>query len=646
MTGPRPTPSELSAFRPVLAATLAAWLAATMITPRPLEAQVQAGIPGPIGIALDSSGAVYLANAGDSSVTSYLPGAFGAVAPVRRIHGPHTGLELPGGVALDSHGRTYVTNSPRFIEGEGSVTVYAPKAYGNAAPVRMLMGTHTRITRPIGLAVAPDGDIYVANGYGQGVLVFGPMTNGDAKPSRWVPPAGPQPATASSLALGDGELFLLTGDTITVREGTGPSERTLVPAAAADSNFAPVRLALGPSSELYVAHRPIFGGTASVSVYRPEASEAVRPLRTIAGTRTGLTSCNGLAVGRDGSIYVLGGDNRVAVYPARAQGDVAPVRVIAGPKTGLSNPTALALDSRGNLYVVNDRLVDGNLIGAAIITVYGQRAAGNVAPIRTIGGRATRLSRPAGVAVAEDGSVYVANMDVPSDDQGSVTVYRVNATGDVVPVRSLLGPGTRLLWPGGLVLDSADTLYVASWLFQPRVTVYAPGAGGEAAPVRSLEGLDTELERPHGLALDAAGVLFVADSRSASGLNAYGPDLGAVRVYRPGAHGNGAPLRTITGSATRLNGPMGVAVDRAGNTYVANEWGTGPGSVTVYGPDANGDARPLRIIAGPSTGLAAPAAVALDAADTLYVANAAGSVTVYEPRATGNAAPVRTIGRR
>jgi sugar lactone lactonase YvrE len=508
------------------------------------------------------------------------------------------------------------------------------------------MGAHTRITRPIGLAVAPDRDIYVANGYGQGVVAFEPAASGDAKPARWVPPAGGEPATGSSLALGGGELFLLTGDTITVREGTGPSERTLVPAAAADSNFAPVRLALGPGGELYVAHRPIFRGVASVSVYARGASGSARPVRTIAGARTGLTSCNGLAVGRNGSLYVLAGDNRIAVYPPNAEGDVAPVRVIAGPRTKLSNPMSLALDPRGNLYVANDRLVDGNLIGAASITVYRPGAAGDAAPIRTIAGRATKMSRPTGVAVGVDGTVYVANMDVPRDDQGSVTVHPAGATGDSAPARRLMGPGTRLLWPGGLVLDHADTLYVASWLFRPRVTVYAPGTGGEAAPVRSLEGFDTDLERPRGLALDAAGMLYVADSRSASGLNAYGPDLGAVRVYRPGARGNVAPLRTITGSATRLNGPMGVAVDRAGNIYVANEWGTGPGSVTVYRAGANGDARPLRILAGAATGLGAPAAVALDPHDTLYVVNAAGSVTVYEPGASGNAAPVRTIGRR
>jgi sugar lactone lactonase YvrE len=144
------------------------------------------------------------------------------------------------------------------------------------------------------------------------------------------------------------------------------------------------------------------------------------------------------------------------------------------------------------------------------------------------------------------------------------------------------------------------------------------------------------------LAVDRVGRLYVSDRREASGLNAYGPDLGAIRIYHAGADGGEAPIRTITGSSTRLNGPGGLAVDRVGNVYVPNYWGTGPGSVTVYGREADGDVRPIRMIAGPATGLQSPVAVALGTGDTLYVLNAA-SVTVYAPVVRGNVAPVRTI---
>lgn len=637
--------------RAVVPACLAAAIAAPAATRSPADellappaADSSTGLSGPIGLALDPVGALYVANARDSTIAVFAPGASGHVAPIRQLGGPRTKLNVPQGIALDSRRRIYVTNQRHYILGEGSVTVYAPDAEGNAAPIRMIVGPHTRLTRPIGLAVDAGGDIYVANGYDQGVVAFEAGAAGDAVPKPRARGPTADVTSPAGIALGhDGTLLVLEAGRITAYGQAGP-QVCVVAAAPADSMWAPVRAAQGPGGELYVAHRPTFLPP-SVTVYAPGAARSRSPIRTIAGKRTGLLAPTGLAVGPDGSLYVLNQDRRVTVYAPGAEGDAAPVRVITGPRTGLVNPTGLALDRRGRIYVTNDGVTEDGVIGAATVTVYAPDAAGDSAPIRTIVGRATKLSRPAGIAVADDGTVYVVNTDVPSDDQGSVTVYATDAAGETAPVRTIAGPGTRLLSPEGLVLDPTDTLYVASTLFRPRVTVYAPHADGEAAPVRSLEGIDTDLEHPRGLAIDGTGRLYVADARSASGINAYGPDLGAVRVYRAGARGNEAPLRTITGSATRLNGPHGLALDRAGNIYVANLWGTGLGSVTVYGPGAAGDARPLRMISGAATKLGSPTAVALDAYDTLYVANAAGSVTVYEPGAHGNVAPVRTIGR-
>ena len=68
----------------------------------------------------------------------------------------------------------------------------------------------------------------------------------------------------------------------------------------------------------------------------------------------------------------------------------------------------------------------------------------------------------------------------------------------------------------------------------------------------------------------------------------------------------------------------------------------GAGSITVYAPDAIGNALPARTVSGPNTGLFVPCGVALDSAGNIYVANS-DSITVYTPNASGNVAPVRTI---
>jgi hypothetical protein len=65
-----------------------------------------------------------------------------------------------------------------------------------------------------------------------------------------------------------------------------------------------------------------------------------------------------------------------------------------------------------------------------------------------------------------------------------------------------------------------------------------------------------------------------------------------VTVYPRTASGNVAPLRTITGAGTMLDGPRGVAVDvRNNELIVANRAGF---SITVYARTANGNAGPIR----------------------------------------------------
>ena len=72
------------------------------------------GLSDPAGIALDSSGNIYVADAGTASVTVYAP--LGSrtgplnVAPTATISGSNTGLSYPQGIAVDSSGKIYVAD--------------------------------------------------------------------------------------------------------------------------------------------------------------------------------------------------------------------------------------------------------------------------------------------------------------------------------------------------------------------------------------------------------------------------------------------------------------------------------------------------------------------------------------------------------
>src|SRR2546427_9489988 len=64
----------------------------------------------------------------------------------------------------------------------------------------------------------------------------------------------------------------------------------------------------------------------------------------------------------------------------------------------------------------------------------------------------------------------------------------------------------------------------------------------------------------------------------------YVANSNSIAVYPPGASGNVAPARTISGTNTGLDFPFGVALDSAGNLYAAN---SRVKSITVYPPGAS-----------------------------------------------------------
>lgn len=88
-------------------------------------------------LALDSSGNVYAANEYANSITVYGPSANGDVVPDRTISGPDTGISSPRGVALDRFGNIYVLNAASGVD-DGTITVYAAGANGDAKPVRTI----------------------------------------------------------------------------------------------------------------------------------------------------------------------------------------------------------------------------------------------------------------------------------------------------------------------------------------------------------------------------------------------------------------------------------------------------------------------------------------------------------------------------
>ena len=167
------------------------------------------------------------------------------------------------------------------------------------------------------------------------------------------------------------------------------------------------------------------------------------------------------------------------------------------------------------------------------------------------------------------------------------------------------------------------------------VTVYSRTATGNVAPVRTISGAATGLNSPEGVAVDPLNnELFVANDFPANG---------TINVYALAANGNIAPLRTISGLGTGMDTPRGVAIDFVNNELVVAQVSTP--AITVYGRTASGNVAPLRTIVGAATGLTGPIGVSVDTVNNeVAVANiTANAITVYSRTANGNVAPIRTI---
>jgi hypothetical protein len=314
--------------------------------------------------------------------------------------------------------------------------------------------------------------------------------------------------------------------------------------------------------------------------------------------RTSTKSCPAAAC-----IYVSNGaaDGSITVYAANATGNVRPYRTIAGAKTGLTNPFGVAVDSRGKVYVIKARVL-----------VFSATAHGDVYPLRSITTRSQQLS---GIALDANRNVYASNIKIIGQCRsgcrlkGYVTEYAAGSRGNVPPIRTIRGRKTRLFNVGGISVDSIGNVYVATTPScrtssqcrgKTAILVYGPGAHRDAAPSWMLSGSQTRLIHPNGVAVDDAGNVYVSD---------VGSVYGSVYVYASGQHGNVAPIQAISGPKTNLVTPLSVAVDTVHHIYVANSQAAG--SVTVYAAGATGNVAPIQTINGPRTGLVIPSGIAV-----------------------------------
>ena len=288
-------------------------------------------------------------------------------------------------------------------------------------------------------------------------------------------------------------------------------------------------------------------------------------------------------------------------------------------------PFGVAVDGTGNVFVADSY----------------NNAVRKVTPagvVTTATGTSASLNKPEGIAVDSAGNLYVA-------DTFNQTIRKITPAGVVTTVAGQpgvagfadgFGTAARFNFPRGLVLDAAGNLYVADSLNHIIRKVDATGAvstfAGLATTAGSNDGTNgsARFNQPWGLAIDSTGNLFVTDYSNATirRITAAGV-VTTLAGLAPSVNVVNTGSADGTGTVARFFQPGGIAVDAAGNLFVADTFNqtirkiTSAGVVTTIGGKA-GQSGSLDGLAGVAT-FSSPYGIAVDANGTLYVADQANS---------------------
>jgi sugar lactone lactonase YvrE len=236
-----------------------------------------------------------------------------------------------------------------------------------------------------------------------------------------------------------------------------------------------------------------------------------------------------------------------------------------------------------------------------------------------------RFSDPFGIARGSDGTIFVADAGTSqrirriapdgtvSTVAGGVEGFADGASGDA-----------RFNGPSGLAVAADGTIYVADTANHAIRRIRPDGyvstlAGGHGFGHRDGSGADALFNGPIGVALDSTGRVIVADAYN-DRIRAITADGIVVTLAGSGQRGS------VDGGAAeaQFDTPSGVAVDEHGSVYVAD---TGNNLVRIVSPDGTVST----VGPPPPYGLVRPIGIAVDDGGVVFVTDDRGRVVEMAP---------------
>jgi len=589
---------------------------------------------GPIGVAVDSSGNVYVADFGNNRIRKITEDD--GIWTVSTLAGGAMGYQdgaaaaaqfnFPFGVAVDSSGNVYVADAGngrirKITEDDGTWEVSTLAGSGTAS-YQEDAAASAQFSQPSGVAVDSSGDVYVADTSNHRIRKITEKDDGTWEVSTF--------AGSGTVGYQDG-------------------------AAASARFYWPYGVAVDSSGNVYVAE---YGNH---RIRKITEDDGIWTVSTLAGSGTvgyqdgaaasaQFNGPSGVAVDSSGNVYVADGGNHRIRKITQTGGGTWTVSTLAGSGTvgyqdgaaasaQFNDPTGVAVDSSGNVYVADQvnhsirKITEDDGIWT-VSTLAGSGTAGR----QNGAGAAAQFLFPAGVAVDSSGNVYVA-------EYGNHHIRKITEDDGIWTVSTLAGSGTagyqngaaasaQFSQPAGVAVDSSGNVYVADngnhrirKIAEKDDGAWTVGtiAGSGAEGYQDGAAASAQFNSPIGVAVDSSGNVYVAD-------------FGNNRIRKIAEKDGGAwTVSTLAGSGAegyqdgaaalaQFNDPTGVALDSSGNVYVADEsnhrirkiteddgiWtvSTLAGSGTIGRQDG----------AAASAWFNFPAGVALDSSGNVYVA--------------------------
>ena len=341
------------------------------------------------------------------------------------------------------------------------------------------------------------------------------------------------------------------------------------------------------------------------------------PIEGMIGTAANLDLPSGVAVDASDNVYVSDyGHNTIQkispkgvvttlagvsnIYQLGVSSDIAHDGI--GTQARFNTPKGVAVDASGNVYVAdswNNKIRKISPLGM-VTTIAGSGTQGNADGA----GTAASFYWPEGVAVAASGSIYVT--DTHNFKIRKITTAGIVSTFAGSGIQANTGSeadGTGIAasfsWPSAITITPSGTLYVTDGNKIRKITstgVVTTIAGSASGIAIDGMGIAASFDSPSGIAVDASNTLYVSDSNNK--IRKIGFDGMVSTLAGNGQAGN----IDGCGNAATISVPKGIAINSSGTIYVAEDTDRKVRQITQLGFSASPNL-PSGLHIDPATGI-------------------------------------------